>query len=328
MVKILGIESTAHTFGVGIFDTSENKILANTKSYYKPLNEGIVPKKAAAYHIENAPSTIKQALEEANLNIKDIDYLAYSAGPGLGPCLQIGALATEFLGLKYNKKVIAVNHPHAHVEITKYITGFEDPLILYVSGGNTQILVEKEKLKFIVLGETLDIGLGNLFDMFARALGEEFSHGSVVASLAQKGKKFYDMPYTVKGMNFSFSGLYTYATKLIGKVPKEDLCYSLLEIAFDELCEATERALMLTKKRQIIACGGVAQNKELMKKLSDIAEEHQIEAKTCQDVYNADNGAMIALCASKLLMYSMNPENVFYEQKWRIDRLEKHYKIK
>ncbi|MCX8163554.1 MAG: KEOPS complex N(6)-L-threonylcarbamoyladenine synthase Kae1 [Candidatus Micrarchaeota archaeon] len=328
MVKILGIESTAHTFGIGIFDSFTNKILANTKSFYKPLKEGIVPKKAADFHIQNASKTILEALQQANLTIRDIDYLAYSAGPGMGPCLQIGAIVSEFLARKYDKKIIPVNHPHAHVEITKYETGFFDPLILYVSGGNTQILIEKEKLKFIVMGETLDIGLGNLFDMFARALGKEFGHGSVVAALAQKGKNFYEMPYTVKGMNFSFSGLYTYATKMIGKVPEEDLCYSLLEVAFDELCEATERALMLTRKKQIIVCGGVAQNKELIKKLALMASEHEAEAKTCQDQYNADNGAMIAVCASKLLEYKIEPEQVFYDQKWRIDQLDKYYKIK
>ncbi|MEM4158471.1 MAG: KEOPS complex N(6)-L-threonylcarbamoyladenine synthase Kae1 [Candidatus Anstonellaceae archaeon] len=326
MVKILGIESTAHTFGVGIFDSEKNIILSNAKSYYKPLGEGIVPKKAAEFHIQNSTKTILQALGEAKLKIRDIDYFAYSAGPGLGPCLQIGSICTEFLAEKYGKKVIPINHPHAHVEITKYQTGFLDPLILYVSGGNTQILVEKEKLKFIVMGETLDIGLGNLFDMFARKLGEEFGHGSIVAKLASEGKNFYNMPYTIKGMNFSFSGLYTYATKLIGKIPKEDLCYSLMEVAFDELCEATERALMLTRKKQIIVCGGVAQNKELIKKLTQMASEHGVEVKTSEDQYNADNGAMIAVCASKLTEYAIESEEVFYDQKWRIDQLEKYYK--
>ncbi|MEM4208998.1 MAG: hypothetical protein QW833_01255, partial [Candidatus Anstonellaceae archaeon] len=159
-----------------------------------------------------------------------------------------------------------------------------------------------------------------------RKLGEEFGHGSIVAKLASEGKNFYNMPYTIKGMNFSFSGLYTYATKLIGKIPKEDLCYSLMEVAFDELCEATERALMLTRKKQIIVCGGVAQNKELIKKLTQMASEHGVEVKTSEDQYNADNGAMIAVCASKLTEYAIESEEVFYDQKWRIDQLEKYYK--
>ena len=325
MVRILGIESTAHTFGVGIFDSEKNSILSNEKSFYKPFKEGIVPKKAANFHIQNAPIVISEALKKANLNLKDIDYIAYSAGPGLGPCLQVGLLAAQFLAAKYEKKLIAVNHPYAHIEIAKFETGFFDPLILYVSGGNTQILIQKDKLKFLVLGETLDIGLGNLFDMFSRALGHEFGHGSIIAQQALNGKKFYLMPYTVKGMNFAFSGLYTYAVKQIGKIPQEDLCYSLLETAFAELCEATERALLLTQKKQIIACGGVAQNNKLMEKLSLMARLHGAEAKTCQPIYNADNGAMIALAGSKLIDYAMDFKKGFYNQKWRVDKLEKFY---
>jgi len=325
MVRILGIESTAHTFGVGIFDSEKNSILANEKSFYKPINEGIVPKKAANFHIQNASSVVSQAINKASLSLKDIDYIAYSAGPGLGPCLQVGLITAQFLAAKYEKKLIAVNHPYAHIEIAKWETGFYDPIILYVSGANTQILLQKDHLKFLVLGETLDIGLGNLFDMFSRALGHKFGHGSIIAQKALLGKKFYPMPYTVKGMNFAFSGLYTYALKQIGKIPQEDLCYSLMETAFAELCEATERALLLTQKKQIIACGGVAQNNTLMEKLSKMARLHEADAKTCQPAYNADNGAMIALAGVRLLEYAIDFKKGFYNQKWRVDKLEKFY---
>jgi glycoprotease/Kae1 family metallohydrolase len=325
MVKILGIESTAHTFGVGVFDSQKNKILADIRSFYKPINEGIIPKKAANFHILNAKNTILKALNTSNLSINDFDYIAYSAGPGLGPCLQIGAIAAEFLGLKYNKKIIPVNHPYAHIEVVKWEHSLKDPLIIYVSGGNTQIIIEQEPLKFLVLGETLDIGLGNLFDMFSRALGHEFGHGSIVAQKAMQGKNYFYMPYSIKGMNFTFSGLYTYALKQIGKIKEEDLCYSLMETAFCEVCEAAERALMLTRKNSIIACGGVAQNQEFIKKLNQMANEHGVEAKT-SSFYNADNGAMIALAANKLLDYAISPDQVWYNQKWRIDKLKDYYK--
>ncbi|MFH1306167.1 MAG: KEOPS complex N(6)-L-threonylcarbamoyladenine synthase Kae1 [Candidatus Micrarchaeota archaeon] len=321
-MKILGIESTAHTFGVGIFDSKKNKIIANEKAYYKPAaGEGIVPREAAEFHSKNATRVISTALKKSKLNIKNIDAIAYSAGPGLGPCLQTGATAAAFLSKKYNLPLVPVNHCHAHIEIGKWQCKFKNPLILYVSGGNTQIIIEQKngKQRFAVLGETLDIGIGNLFDSFARELGYEFAHGGVLAQKAAQTKRYHLMPYTVKGMNFAFSGLFTYATKQIGKMPEEELCYSFMETAFCELCEATERALMLTGKKEVLVCGGVAQNKELMKKMKIMAKAHGAKASTCDDEFNADNGAMIALCGAKLLKNKIDVKDVWYEQKWRID---------
>ena len=319
-MKILGIESTAHTFGVGIYDSKKGKIVANQKAYFKPINEGIVPRKAAEHHAKHAAEVIEKALKQASLKIKDLSAIAYSAGPGLGPCLQTGATAAAFLAQKYKLPLIPVNHPYAHIEIAKWQTGFDDPIILYVSGGNTQIIV-KEKNKYNVLGETLDIGLGNLFDMFSREMGDEFGHGSVVAAKAAKGKEYHLLPYTVKGMNFAFSGLFTNAKKKIGKIEENDLCYSLMETAFCELCEATERALMLTNKKQVIVCGGVAQNAELIKKVKAMAKAHKAKGGTCDNVYNADNGAMIAYAGFLQGKNTIEPKNVWTNQKWRIDQV-------
>ena len=325
-MKILGIESTAHTFGVGIYDSK--KILANEKAYFKPLNEGIVPRKAAEHHAANADKIIASALQKAKLKMKNIDCIAYSAGPGLGPCLQTGATAAAFLAKKFDLPLIPVNHCHAHIAIAKWQTKFSDPLILYVSGGNTQIIVGAKRGKyfgppFSVMGETLDIGLGNLFDMFSRELGDEFGHGSVIAAKASMGKNYHLLPYTVKGMNFAFSGLFTYAKKRIGKIEENDLCYSLMETAFCELCEATERALMLTGKKEIIVCGGVAQNTELIKKVKLMAKAHGAKADTCDNAYNADNGAMIAYAGFLELNRGkqIKPQDFWVDQKWRIDQL-------
>jgi len=322
-MRILGIESTAHTFGVGIYDSKKDKILANQKAYFKPVNEGIVPRKAAEHHAENANEVITRSLEEAKTKMKEIDAIAYSAGPGLGPCLQTGATAAAFIAQKFNLPIVPVNHCHAHIEIAKWQTGFANPLVVYVSGGNTQIIIEDKKGKFSVLGETLDIGLGNLFDMFSREMGDEFGHGSVVAAKALKGKKYHLMPYTIKGMNFAFSGLFTYATKKIGKVDENDLCYSLMETAFAQICEGAERALMLTKKNEIVVCGGVAQNEQLIQKLNCMAKLHGAKAATCDRAYNADNGAMIALAG--FLEYerkkAIKADRFWTDQKWRIDRI-------
>jgi len=325
-MKILGIESTAHTLGVGIYDSKKDEMRSNQKAYYKPVNEGIVPRKAAEYHALNANGVIEKALNEASLEMKDIDAIAYSAGPGLGPCLQTGATAASFLAGKFELPLIPVNHPHAHITVARWQTRFDDPLIIYVSGGNTQIITGTKKSKeflppFSVLGETLDIGLGNLFDMLSREMGDEFGHGSIVAAKAAKGKKYHLMPYTVKGVNFAFSGLFTFAKKRIGKMDENDLCYSLMETAFAEVCEAAERALMLTGKKEIIVCGGVAQNERLVQKLESMAKLHGARAATCDKIYNADNGAMIALAGFFEFerKKSIKADEFWTDQKWRID---------
>lgn len=318
-MQILGIESTAHTFGVGIFDSKKDEILANKKSYYKtPPGEGITPRLASEHHSANASKTIFEALRISGLGISDIDAIAYSAGPGLGPCLQTGAAAASFIASKFDLPLIPVNHPFAHISIGEWQCGMRDPLILYVSGGNTQIIT-KEKGRYSVLGETLDIGVGNLLDSFARELDFEFAHGGEVAKKASRAKKYHLMPYTVKGMNFAFSGLFTYAVKKKGMISDEDLCYSLMETAYCELCEALERALMLRGKKEILVCGGVAQSRELMAKVKIMAEENKVRADTCSAEYNADNGAMIAYAGFLDRKKSIDPLRAWIDQKWRID---------
>ena len=346
-MRILGIESTAHTFGVGVFDSSADAMLANPKAFYKsPAGTGIIPIVAAEHHRSHAQEIIKQALEQAgaasgqgtSLTWNDIDAISYAAGPGLGPCLQIGATSAAFLAGLHSKPLIPVHHGHAHIEAARWQSGFSDPLVLYVSGGNTQIItgtIKKEKNKsvlsfgppFSVLGETLDIGIGNLFDAFARELKLEFAHGSVVAKMAAEGRNYHELPYTVKGMNFAFSGLLTSASRMVGKVEANDLCYSLMETAFSELCEASERALLMSGKREIIVCGGVAQNAVLMEKMKAMASLHGAECSTCENQYNADNGGMIALLGAREFerkgkKAAILPKDVWYEQKWRIDQVE------
>ncbi len=329
-MKVLGIESTAHTFGVGIYDSKLDKILSNEKAYYKtPAGQGIIPRKASEHHAQNANETIRRALKTAKLSMKDIDVVAYCAGPGLGPCLQIGCACASFLSAKFDIALVAINHCQAHIEIAKWQTKFLDPIIVYVSGANTQIIVEQECenkngesfKKFRVLGETLDIGLGNLFDMFSRELKDEFGHGSTIAKKALRTDKYELMPYTIKGMNFAFSGLFSYAKKKIGRMDEALLCNSFMQTAFCEVCEASERALMLYEKKQIIACGGVAQNKVLIQKLDMMAKMHGAEALTCDDEFNADNGAMVAYAG--YLQYitgkKIDYKDAWTDQKWRVD---------
>ena len=314
---IIGIESSAHTFGVGI--VSDSKILANEKEMYPIKDKGMIPSKVAMFHIKNFSKVIKRALEKANIKIRDIDGISYTMGPGMGPSLQVGELVAKTLAKELKVPIVPVNHAMGHIEIAKHFGNLNDPIALYVSGGNSQI-IKKFENRYRVIGETLDIGIGNLFDNFAREAKLVPAWGSTVAKLAEKGK-FIEMPYTVKGMDFAFTGLLTYSKKLIGKVPLEDICFSLQETAFSMVCEATERALLLTNTKELCVCGGVAQSKRLKEMLSKIAKENNIKFGYAPDEYNADNGAMIAYVGEKLLKcgISKNVEECSIKQRYRIE---------
>ena len=162
----LGIEGTAEKLGVGIVD-STGKIYVNIGKHYIPQTGGIHPREASRHHAENLPSLVKKALKDANVCFEDLDLVAFSQGPGLGPCLRVIATAARAIALYYNIPVIGVNHCIAHIEIGKLCTKCKDPVTLYVSGGNTQIIAYVAG-RYRVLGETLDIEIGNCLYVFAR----------------------------------------------------------------------------------------------------------------------------------------------------------------
>jgi N6-L-threonylcarbamoyladenine synthase len=287
----LGIESTAHTLGIGI--TEDRIIKANVIDTYKPVKEGLIPRKAADHHAEVFARVLEESLTTAGVRLKDVDLIAFAQGPGIGAPLAVGVGMAKYLASRYGKKIIGVNHAYAHLKISEYLTKLKNPLFLYVSGGNTQILIENE-YGIHVLGETLDMGIGNVFDSFGRTIGLEYAHGSELEKLAKKGS-YVELPYSVKGMNLVFSGLLTHAERLYKNgVKKEDLAYSLFETSFAMLCEATERALFLTKKKKLVVCGGVAQNRRLQQMLRTMCKDNDIKFGVAPDSFNRDNGAMIA----------------------------------
>ena len=301
----LGIESTAHTLGVGICEmqaagrmaSGRIRVLANEKSMYRPpAGQGILPRAAADHHGEMFLPVLSKALATAGIKLRDVGLFSFSQGPGIGQCLRVSCAGAKYLASKYGKPLVGVNHCAAHLEISRGLLSMRDPLYVYVSGANTQLIIgnnTKNSPRYSVLGETLDMGLGNLFDVFAREAKFEHAHGSEVARLAQQGK-YFPLPYTVKGMNFAFAGLLTSAVREVGKRKTEDICHSLMETAFAELCEAAERALCLTGKKEVTVCGGVAQNARFCEMLSLVAQEHGARFGAVAPEYNADNGAMIA----------------------------------
>ena len=294
----LGIESSADDFSVGI-STFNGKILANTIDAYIPQEGGIHPREAARHHAEVAGRVLDTALKESRTEPQNMSVVAFSQGPGLGPCLRTGATVARALASYFRIPLVGINHCVAHIEIGKLQTGTQNPLTLYVSGGNT-IVAAFDAGRYRVFGETLDIALGNCLDVFAREAGLHqepgMPFGAVIEKLAKNGEQLIKLPYTVKGMDVSLSGLLTAAITLLkkGENRLEDLCYSLQETAFSMVTEVTERALAHTGREEILLTGGVAANKRLQRMIESVAKEHDARFDVVPTEFAIDNGAMIA----------------------------------
>jgi len=327
MKYCLGIESTADDFSVGIA-SFEGEILANVIDAYLPEEGGIHPREAAQHHSQVASKVIAKAFEDAGLKPNDITVIAFSQGPGLGPCLRTGATAARALASYLKIPLVGVNHCVAHIEIGKLVTKAKDPITLYVSGGNT-IVAAYEAGRYRVFGETLDIAVGNCLDVFARKAGLRQKNGmvfgAIIEKLAEKGKTLILLPYSVKGMDISFSGLLTAAVQLLKeeKYKLEDLCYSLQETAFSMLTEVTERALAHTEKPEVLLTGGVAANRRLQEMLKAISEEHNARFCVVPKEYALDNGAMMAWTG--VLAYkcglTIPVEKSIVKRKWRLEEV-------
>ncbi|AIF84800.1 metallohydrolase, glycoprotease/Kae1 family [Candidatus Nitrososphaera evergladensis SR1] len=321
----LGIESTAHTFGCAVVDRN-GKVLSDARDAYKaPEGKGIHPREASRHHIEVSSQVLRQALEDASATMKDVDIIGYSAGPGLGPCLRVGAVVARTLAGFYKKPLVPVNHALGHIELGAMLTGAHDPLVLLVSGGHTMILAFSHG-RWRVFGETLDITIGQLLDQFGRAMGFASPCGGKVEQLAGESqqKNYTQLPYVVKGNDVSFSGLLTAAVRLAqkDKADLSDVCYSLQETSFAMLAEAVERALSFTGKREMMIVGGVSANRRLASMLESACARQDSRFFACPIKFAGDNGAQIAWTA--LLDYAATKNKVAVKdasvtQSWRLD---------
>lgn len=296
-MKVLGIECTAHTLSIGITDGAS--VLSNVIDTYSGASEGLIPRKMADHHAEAFPRVLGESLARAGLRLDDIGLVAFSQGPGIGAPLSVGIAGAKYLALRRGIPLVGVNHCFAHVKIAERMCGMEHPLVLYLSGGNSQLLLGGDGGHYSVLGETLDIGIGNLFDSFARAIKMEHAHGSALSKLAEGGK-YIPLPYSVKGMNLVFSGLLTAAEKASRTYPHRDVAHSLMETSFAMTCEVAERALYLSGKKGLLVCGGVAQNRRLQEMLRMMCNDDGVRFGVAPDEFNRDNGAMIAYAGSLL----------------------------
>jgi len=290
----LGIESTAHTFGCGIID-DKGRIYSNVIDAYKTETGGIHPSEAKKHHEEVKDKVVEDALKIANLKLEDIDLVSFSQGPGIAPCLLVGMKKAKELASRLNVPLVGVNHCCAHLEIGKLLTGAKDPVLLYASGANTQIIAY-EGGKYRVFGETLDQGVGNALDQFARHIGLGFPGGPKIEKLALNGKKYVELPYVVKGMDASFSGILTNLKQKFNskKFSNEDLAYSFQETIFAMLVEVSERAMAHTGKNELVIGGGVGCNKRLREMCRIMCEERNAKFFAPPNEVLVDNGIMIS----------------------------------
>ena len=325
----LGIESTAHTFACSVVKRSDSKfypfILSDVRDTFKaPEGSGIHPREAARHHASVAIDVLKKSLEMSKIDFKDLDLIAYSAGPGLGPCLRIGAVIARSISSFYNIKLIPINHALGHIELGMSLTNSKDSLVLLVSGGHTMILVFNNS-SWRVLGETLDITLGQLLDQFGRHLGLASPCGAEIERLALKSSRNYVvLPYTIKGNDVTFSGILSAAKRLFStnKFAVEDICYSIQQTAFAMITEAVERALSATEKKELLLVGGVSANKELSHMLNLACQRHKVKFNSCPISFAGDNGAQIAWTGILSYLKSKNSIDIsdsFVNQSWRVD---------
>jgi len=303
----LGIESTAHTFGIGIVEAVKKKgkltakVLANEKDVFTTVQGGMIPGDVAAHHYVKRDEVLASALSKAKLSLKDISLISVSRSPGLSPCLVAGMETAKSLAKKRSVPLIGVNHCVAHLEIGRALTKTKEPVLLYCSGVNTQVIAF-EGNKYRIFGETLDIGVGNFLDSFARHAGIGFPGGPKIERLALDYRfknELLALPYNVKGMDVNFGGLLTnvcqkYDQVKSGKYSMEQLAFAIQETAFAMLIEVAERAMAHLGRDELLLGGGVACNSRLQEMARRMCKDRGAECFVPERQFLVDNGAMIA----------------------------------
>ncbi|HON81812.1 MAG TPA: bifunctional N(6)-L-threonylcarbamoyladenine synthase/serine/threonine protein kinase [Methanoregulaceae archaeon] len=293
--QILGIEGTAWNLSAAVFDTDLVSLFSKP---YSPPAGGIHPREAAQHHAQEMKGVISRVLTDPG----SITGVAFSQGPGLGPCLRTVATAARSLSIALGVPLVGVNHCVAHIEIGRFATGCHDPIVLYASGANTQVIGYLNR-RYRIFGETLDIGIGNALDKYARSMGLPHPGGPAIEELA-RGGAYIHLPYTVKGMDLAFSGLVSAARESAAAIA--DVCYSLQETAFAMCVEVTERALAHTGKDEVLLVGGVGANRRIQEMLATMCEDRGATLFVPENRYLGDNGAMIAY-TGKIMLESGSP---------------------
>uniref|UniRef100_A0A671TBY2 N(6)-L-threonylcarbamoyladenine synthase n=1 Tax=Sinocyclocheilus anshuiensis TaxID=1608454 RepID=A0A671TBY2_9TELE len=310
MTVVIGFEGSANKIGVGIIRDGE--VLSNPRrTYITPPGQGFLPGETAKHHRSVILTVLQEALDEAGLKAADIDCVAYTKGPGMGAPLVTVAIVARTVAQLWGKPLLGVNHCIGHIEMGRLITNSQNPTVLYVSGGNTQVIAYSER-RYRIFGETIDIAVGNCLDRFARVI------------------KYIELPYTVKGMDVSFSGILSYiedaAHKLLStsQCTPEDLCFSLQETVFAMLVEITERAMAHCSSQEVLIVGGVGCNLRLQEMMGVMCKERGARLFATDESFCIDNGAMIAQAGWEMFRSGHVTElsDSWITQRYRTDEVE------
>lgn len=311
-MRILGIETSCDETGVAIYD-EEKGLIANQLHTQIALHAdygGVVPELASRDHIRKLAPLLQAALQEAHLTAKDIDGIAYTSGPGLVGALLVGSTVARSLAYAWNVPAIGVHHMEGHL-LAPMLE--ENPphfpfVALLVSGGHTQLVRVDGVGRYELLGESIDDAAGEAFDKTAKLLGLDYPGGAALARLALKGtpNRFaFPRPMTDRpGLDFSFSGLKTFAANTLHQVVQEegelteqskaDIAYAFQEAVVDTLAIKCKRALKQTSLKRLVIAGGVSANKQLRQTLAELMQQFGGEVFYPQPQFCTDNGAMIA----------------------------------
>jgi len=346
----LGLEGSANKLGAGIMQHNPDgttAVLANVRhTYITPPGEGFLPRETALHHRQWVLKVIREALDKAGLAMQELSCICYTKGPGMGGPLQSVALVARTLSLLFHKPLIGVNHCVGHIEMGRLVTGAQNPIVLYVSGGNTQVIAYSRQ-RYRIFGETLDIAVGNCLDRFARVIGlsNDPSPGYNIELEAKKGKRLLPLPYITKGMDISLSGILSATEALTldkrfrskGAIDDHDtdsftpadLCFSLQETVFAMLVEITERAMAHIGSKEVLIVGGVGCNERLQEMMGIMARERDGSVFATDERFCIDNGIMIAQAG--LLAHRMGCETTLEDstctQRFRTDEVHVVWRV-
>lgn len=312
MAKILAIESSCDETSVAIIDNG--KLLSNVVSTQIEVHQkygGVMPEIASRLHAENIGVVLKEALEQAHLNVKDMDAIAVTRGPGLIGALHVGLQAAKTLAMLYHKPLIPVHHLTGHIYANEYIEPLSYPLLaVVVSGGNSELVIMEGPMKFKVIGETRDDAIGECYDKVARVLGLPYPGGIPIDKLAKEGLHTYDLPTPLKGedtYDLSYSGLKTNVINLVHKLEQKgeqiriaDMCRSFQDVAVDLVIHRAIKAVEEYKVKEVVLAGGVSANSYLRAQMKNEMEKRNIKINIPPMWCCTDQAAMIAKVAEHL----------------------------
>ena len=326
-MKVLGIETSCDETAVAVYD-SDKGLLAHVVYSQVALHAqygGVVPELASRDHVRKLLPLVQEALVQANCGAKDIAAISYTAGPGLVGALMVGAAFAKSLAFAWRIPTVAVHHMEAHL-LAPFLEEKKPsfPFVaLLVSGGHTLLVLVEELGKYQLLGQSLDDAAGEAFDKVAKILGLPYPGGKALSEPSEKGdkKRFtFPRPMLKRGLDFSFSGLKTYAANVLrdyGDEARADIAYAFQDAVVDTFITKCKRALTQVGLMRLVVAGGVSANKLLRQRLEKMGKDLDVEIYYPRIEFCTDNAAMVAYTGSRYFALGKSDSSLGFQVKAR-----------